>query len=99
MVSTRGQAWGLLAKVEVGGGLGEESTTSVSVGIGVDVSVSVNIVNLVDGGEAATAAEGAAADAIRIGTKPDTSSMYLAGGHMVRTGRVDMREGSMGRWW
>ena len=97
MVSTRGRAQGLLAKVEVGGGSGEESTTSVSVGISMDVGISVDIVNLVDGGEAATAAEGAAADAVRIGMKPDTSSMYLAGGHMVRTGRVDMREGSTGR--
>ena len=96
MVSTRGQAQGLLAKVEVGGGSGEESTTSVSVGIGVDIGVSIDIVDLVDG-EAATAAEGAAADAVRIGTKPDTSSMYLAGGHMVRMGRVDMREGSTGQ--
>jgi len=97
MVSTRGRARGLLAKVEVGGGSGEESTTSVSVGIGVAVGVGVDIVDSVDGGEAATAAEGAAADAVRIGTKPDASSMYLAGGRMVRTGRVDMREGSTGR--
>ena len=86
-----------MAKVEVGGGSGEESTTSVSVSIGVDIGISVDIVDFVDGGEAATAAEGTAADAVRIRTKPDASSMYLAGGRMVRTGQVDMREGSTGR--
>ena len=79
VVSTRGQAQGLLAKVEADGGSGEESTTSVNVGVGVDIGV--NIVDSVD------------AEAIRLGTKPDTSSMYLARGRMVRTGQVDMGEG------
>ena len=57
MVSMRGWARGLLAKVEVGGGSGEESTTSVSIGIGVDISVGIDIVNSVDG-EAACYASG-----------------------------------------
>ena len=80
MVSTRGWAQGLLAKVEADGGSGEESMTSVNVGVG------VNIVDSVD------------AEAVRLGTKPDASSMYLAGGHMVRTGQVDMGEGRSTRW-
>ena len=72
MVSTRGRARGLLAKVEADGGSGEESMTSVNVGVGVDVGV--DIVDLVD------------AEAVRLRTKPDVSSMYLAGGRMVQTG-------------
>ena len=75
MVSTRGWAQGLLAKVEVAGGAGEEPTRSVNVGIGVDIGV--DIVDLVDAGE------GAAGGAVRVGMKPDTSSMYFAGGQMV----------------
>ena len=84
MVSTRGRARGLLAKVEVGSE--RPLPTSTPVGVGVGVGVGVNIVDSVEAGD------GAVADAV-IGTKSDASSRYFAGGRMVRMGRVDMGEG------
>ena len=66
-----------MAKVGVAGSTGEEPTRSVNVDVGIGVDVGVDIVDLVDAGE------GAAEGTVKVGMKPDASSMYFAGGQMV----------------